>query len=125
MDHGMDMNMPDMKPSGGEQKMPDMPGMQDGAKKAATPNKPAPHDMQNMPDTPKKPAQRDMQNMPGMQGGAKKPETPTQPGKQRQTSVCRTLVAEVVLLNLPTSRKGCTYKGLVEGSPMVRKGNNL
>lgn len=81
MDHGLDVNMPGMKPSGGEQKMPDMPGMQDGAKKSATPNKPAPHDMQKMPDTPKKPAQHDMQNMPGMQGGAKKPETPTQPGQ--------------------------------------------
>jgi CopA family copper-resistance protein len=63
MDHGMDMNMPGMKPSGGEH---NMPGMQDSTKKPATPNQPTQHDMHNMP---------------GMQGGAKKPATPAKPGQ--------------------------------------------
>ncbi len=66
MDHGMDTNMPDMKPSVGEQKMPDMPGMPDGAKKPVTPSKPAQHDMQNMPNMPKQPAQPPPHNMPKM-----------------------------------------------------------
>lgn len=81
MAHGMEMNMPGMKPSGGEH---NMPGMQPERKP------PAQHDMQNMPgmkDAPKQPATtkppagHDMQNMPGMQGGAKKPDTPAKPAQ--------------------------------------------
>lgn len=48
MNHGMDMNMP---------------GMQGGAKKPETPNKPPQHDMQNMP---KQHAQQQPHNMPNM-----------------------------------------------------------
>ena len=63
MDHGVDMNMPGMKPSGGEH---DMPGMQGGAKKPAMPNKPAQHDAHSMP---------------GVQSGTKKPDPPSKQGQ--------------------------------------------
>ena len=88
MAHGMEMNMPGMKPSGGEH---DMPGMQPETKP------PAQHDMQTMPgmkDAPKQPATtkppagHDMQNMPGMQGGAKKPAaTPSKPAQHDMTKM--------------------------------------
>jgi FtsP/CotA-like multicopper oxidase with cupredoxin domain len=86
MDHGMDMNMPGMK--GGQQQMPNMPGMQPETKPPATTPAPAQHDMQNMPGikeapkqpaAPKPPAGHDMRNMPGMQDSAKKPAAPSPP----------------------------------------------
>ncbi len=71
MDHSM--NMPGMKPSGGESKMPEM---QTGAKKPDTQmkdmpgmpgmqNKPDPQSMRNMPGMPSRSTQQGM-NMPGM-----------------------------------------------------------
>ena len=71
MDHGMDMNKPGMKPSGGE---PKMPGMQGGAKKPDMPS------MKDMPGMQKKPEQPAMPGMPGMPSQPKPQEMKNMPG---------------------------------------------
>ena len=71
MDHGMDMNKPGMKPSGGE---PKMPGMQGGAKKPDMPS------MKDMPGMQKKPEQAAMPGMPGMPSQPKPQEMKNMPG---------------------------------------------
>ena len=66
---GMDMNMPGMKPSGSESKMPDMPKKKD---------------MADMPGMKEQQEQKPMPSMPGMPGMEKKPEQPmlAMPGMQ-------------------------------------------